>query len=177
VKCVGFDRVYFHTILDGICGIWCIPGCHQGGMLVLLECIADVPRHRVVHIASIVVPREFDATEEQACPVNGNLLVFLECRFEVMTVLYVCYFDAKVVNNKAKGDGPLHVTPQSGRCLLALIIPLGREAFFQQIVCQNASLGETVHPLPDLNVDTSASLGNVTQVIGKYYFFWDDVKA
>jgi hypothetical protein len=94
-------------------------------MLVLLDCVADVlPRHGVVNMASLVVPCEFYATEEQACPVNSNLLVFLECGLEVIKIFYVPYFHAKVVDNKAKGDGPPHVTPQSGH-VLALIIPLG----------------------------------------------------
>ncbi len=76
-------------------------------------------------MALLVVPREFYTTEEQSCLVNGNLVVFLECRLEVIEIGHVCYFDAKVVNNEAKGDGLPHVTPQSQQ-VLALIIPPGR---------------------------------------------------
>jgi hypothetical protein len=42
----------------------------------------------------------------------------------VIEIGYVRNFDAKVVNNEAKGDGPPHVMPQS-RHVLALIIPPG----------------------------------------------------
>jgi hypothetical protein len=93
-------------------------------MLVLFECLVDVPRHAAVDMASLVVPREFYATEEQSRPVKGNLVVSLECRLEVLEIGYVRYFYAKVVNDKAKGDGPPHVAPQS-QCVLALIIPSG----------------------------------------------------
>jgi hypothetical protein len=99
-------------------------------------------------MASLLIPHEFDAAEEQARPVNGNLVVFLECHLEVMKILHVHDFDAKVIDNEAKGDGPPHVAPQSG-CVSALIVSLGGESLFQQIVCKNAGLGETVHPHPD----------------------------
>jgi hypothetical protein len=48
---------------------------------------------------------------------------------------------------------------------------------FQQIVCQNAGLGETIHPFPDLNVDSSVRADNGAQVVCRYYFFWDDVQV
>jgi hypothetical protein len=73
-------------------------------------------------------------------------------------------FDAKVVNNKSKGDCPPHVAPQFGR-VLALIVSLGSKLLLQQIVHKNVGLWETVHPHPDLDVDPSAELGNVLQVI------------
>jgi hypothetical protein len=93
-----------------------------------------------------------------------------------MKILHVRDFDAKVISNETKGDGLLHVAPQSGR-VLALIVPFGGKSDFQQIVCKNAGLGETVHPHPDLDVDPSIGLGNVTQVVDEYYFFRNDVKA
>jgi hypothetical protein len=93
-------------------------------MLVLLKCLVNVPRHGAVDRAALVVPREFYATEEQSHPVNGNLIVLLECCLEVIKIGCVRYFDAKVVDDKAKGDGPPHVMPQYRR-VLALIVPLG----------------------------------------------------
>ena len=71
-------------------------------------------------MALLVVLHEFYTTEEQAQPFNGNLVVFFECRFEVIKICYVRYFDAEVVDDKKNGDGPPHVTPQFGR-VLALI--------------------------------------------------------
>jgi hypothetical protein len=67
----------------------------------------------------------FMPTEVQSRPVNGDLVVFLECHFEVIEIGYAHYFDAKVVADEAKGDGPPQVRPQSW-CVLALIVPLGR---------------------------------------------------
>jgi hypothetical protein len=112
----------------------------------------------------------------QARPVNGNLIVFLRCLLEVMKILHVSDFDAKVVNDEAKVDGPPHVAPQSGH-VLALIVPLGGKTFFQQLACKNAGLGEIVHPHLDLDVDPSIELGNVARVIGEYNFFGNDVEA
>jgi hypothetical protein len=66
----------------------------------------------------------FYTTEEQSHPVNSNLVVFLECRLEVIEINYVHYFYAKFVNNEAKGDGPPHVPPQSQH-VLALRVPPG----------------------------------------------------
>jgi hypothetical protein len=93
-------------------------------MLVLLECLVNVPRHGAVNMASLVVPHEFNATEKQSRPVNSDLVVFLECRLEVIEIGSVCYVYAKVVDNEAKGHGPPHVTLQSWH-VLALIIPPG----------------------------------------------------
>jgi hypothetical protein len=39
---------------------------------------------------------------------------------------------------------------------------------FQQLVCQNASLRETVHPFPDLDVDPSVRVNYVAQVVCEY---------
>ncbi len=64
-------------------------------------------------MALLVVPHELYATEEQSRPVNGDLLVFLECHLEVIEINHVHYFYAKVVNDEAKGNGPPHVMPQS----------------------------------------------------------------
>jgi hypothetical protein len=55
-------------------------------MLVVLECIANIPRHGEVDTASLIVPREFYATEVQARPVNGNLVVFLKFHLEVIKI-------------------------------------------------------------------------------------------
>jgi hypothetical protein len=68
-------------------------------MVVLLECVVDVPRHGVVDMALLVAPGEFYASEEQAHPVNDAIVVFLECRLEVIKIYYAHYFDAKVVND------------------------------------------------------------------------------
>jgi hypothetical protein len=59
-------------------------------MLVLLECLLDLPRHGAVHMALLVVPCEFYATEKQSRPINSNLIVYLECRLEVIEISYVC---------------------------------------------------------------------------------------
>ncbi len=57
-------------------------------------------------MALFTVPHELYATEEQSRPVNGDLIVFFECRLEVLEVGYVHYFYAEVINNEAKSDGP-----------------------------------------------------------------------
>jgi hypothetical protein len=114
-------------------------------MLVLFECLVNVPRHGAVDMASFVVPGEFYTTEEQSCPVNGNLVVFLESRLEVLGVSYALYFYAKVVNDKAKDDSPLHVMPQS-RCVLALIYPLAESHCFNSLFTRMPAWGRPYIP-------------------------------
>jgi hypothetical protein len=94
-------------------------------MLVFLECLVDVPRQGAVDMAWFVVPREFYTTEERSRPVNGDLVVFLECRLEAVKVCYVRYFYAKAINNEAKKDGPPHVMPQSQHVLALILSPGG----------------------------------------------------
>jgi hypothetical protein len=71
-------------------------------MLVLLECVADVSRHGVVDMALLIVPHEFYATEVQACPVNGNLVVFLKCHLEVIKICYVVTLMPKLSMTRQK---------------------------------------------------------------------------
>jgi hypothetical protein len=127
-------------------------------MFLLLENIDYVSGHGAVNMTWLLIPRELDTAEEPDHPVDGNLVVFLECLLEVMTTLHVIDFDAKVINNETNGDGRTHVVPQSKR-VLALMVPLGGNLFFQQLVCKNASLGETLYPHLDLDVDPSIGLG------------------
>jgi hypothetical protein len=49
-------------------------------------------------------------------------------------------FDSKVVNNKAEGDVMPHLTPQS-RHVLTLIVASDGEAFLEEFIQEDASLG------------------------------------
>jgi hypothetical protein len=49
-------------------------------------------------------------------------------------------FDAKVVNDEAKGDVTPHVTPQT-RHVLTLIVALDGKAFFEEFVRKDATCG------------------------------------
>jgi hypothetical protein len=57
-------------------------------------------------------------------------------------------FDAKVIYHKAEKDVPPDVAPET-RCVLALalVVPFGGKAFFKELICKDASLGKTTHPL------------------------------
>jgi hypothetical protein len=71
-------------------------------MLVLLECIVNVPRHGAVDMVLLIVSREFYATEEQVCPVNGNLIVFLKCHLEVIKSAISITFMPKLSTTRQK---------------------------------------------------------------------------
>ncbi len=66
--------------------------------------------------------------------------------------------DPKVVNDKAKFDVAPHVAPEAGS-VLALVVALGIEALFEELVGKNAGLGEAVHAHLDFDVDPSVLVG------------------
>jgi hypothetical protein len=59
--------------------------------------------------------------------------------------------NAKVINDKAKGDVTPHGTPKA-RHVLSLIIASDGKAFLKEFVCKDASLWEPVHTLANFDI-------------------------
>jgi hypothetical protein len=59
--------------------------------------------------------------------------------------------------------------------MLALVVPFGGKAFFR-LICKDAGLGKTIHPLLNLNVDPAVRSDNVVKVVMDNDFIGDDVK-
>jgi len=60
--------------------------------------------------------------------------------------------------------------------MLALVIPFGGKVFFKLLICKDAGLGKTIHPLLNLNVDLAVKSDNVAKVVMDSVFVGDDVK-
>ncbi len=49
--------------------------------------------------------------------------------------------------------------------MLELVVPFGGKAFFKELICEDAGLGKTIHPLSNLNVDPAVKSDNVAKVV------------
>jgi hypothetical protein len=63
---------------------------------------------------------------------------------------------AKILNNQHECDCPHCVHPESG-CVFTLVITIGGKTFLQELVGQDAGLGETPDGLAHLKVDVSSN--------------------
>jgi hypothetical protein len=129
-------------------------------MSELEECLGDVVRHVEGDGASGVVPVNVDAAEKQAVPVHGDCVVFLEWHLEMRDVIVRGVFYAKVVDNKAKHYVMPNVLPETGS-VLALVISLCIEAFFEEFVGKYAGLREAIHAHPNFDVNPSLIIDEV----------------
>ncbi len=83
--------------------------------------------------------------------------------------------DAKVGNNKAKGDVTSHVTPKS-RHVLTLIIASDGKAFLEEFVCKDAGLWELVHTLASFDIHPSAGVTYCVAIVFVNYFLGNDIQ-
>lgn len=60
---------------------------------------------------------------------------------------------------------------------MALVISFGGEAFFEELVGEDAGLGQAVPPFPDFDVDPSFFVDQVAKVVFCDDLFRDDVKG
>ncbi len=55
--------------------------------------------------------------------------------------------------------------------MLALVVPFGGKAFFKQLICKDAGLGKSLHPLTNLDVCPTVRSDNVATVVVDDDFF------
>jgi hypothetical protein len=84
------------------------------------------------------------------------------------------HLDAKVVNNKTKGDVMPHVMPKS-RHMLTLIIASDDKAFLEEFVCKDADLWEPIHTHANFNIYLSVGVDNFVEIIFVNYFGGKDI--
>ncbi len=105
----GFDLLWG----EGLCGVdlhpllctildWCrlvgsMLGKDQFGVLVLCEGFADIAKHVAIDVSLCIVPGEFYAAKKRTRHVDCNSVVLLQCINEVVHVVHVGNFDAKVI--------------------------------------------------------------------------------
>jgi hypothetical protein len=83
--------------------------------------------------------------------------------------------DAKVGDDKAKGDVTSHVMPKS-RHVLTLIIASDGKAFLEEFVCKDAGLWELVHTLANFDIHPSAGINNFVAIVFVNYFLGKDIQ-
>jgi hypothetical protein len=88
-----------------------------------------VPYHTVV-----VIPIKLDATVEAAIPIFGEFVIFLWAFYQMVDIIFVDIFHAKVVNHKGEQYVPCLAFPQSQH-LFAFMVSVRCESFAQQLVC------------------------------------------
>ncbi len=67
------------------------------GVLVLCEGFVDIARHVTINVSLRVVPDELYAAKKRTRHVNCNGVMLLQCMDEVVHIMHVGNFDAKVI--------------------------------------------------------------------------------
>jgi hypothetical protein len=90
--------------------------------------------------------------------------MLLNCIYQMISFcfVYICY--SKIVNNQGVTDGPSVVLPKVW-CGCTLAITLFSKSFFQELLGNNAGLGQAIHSLPDLAVDKAVGRGDCSKLV------------
>ncbi len=116
-----------------------------------------------------IVPVEREAKVLGAFPINVNLVVLLEYAGKIVNVFLVDVLHSKVVDNKGEADWVPIVTPISW-CDLALLVPCLVKALGEEVLSNNSSLREAIHPMSHFAENIAVCVRFVTESI-----FIDDV--
>jgi hypothetical protein len=93
-----------------------------------------------------------------------------------MHVVHVGDFYPEIVDDEAENDTLPDVTPEA-RSVLALVVALFGQSLFEELVGNDAGLGEAVHSFSNFNVDPSFVIDQVPEVVFYDDFFRDDVES
>jgi hypothetical protein len=85
-------------------------------------------------------------------------------RCKVVHVIHVGDFYPKIVNNKAENYAAPDMTPEAWRVLALVITPFG-QSLFEELVGNDAGLGEAIHALTNFDVDPSDVVDQVPEVV------------
>ncbi len=96
-------------------------------------------------LVAIVVPVHVHAKVLVSVPVNGTFVVFLENLCKMVGVFPPNLLDAKVVNTESEQERRPVMFPKVW-CDVALMVAMLIEAFFKEILCEDACLWETYIP-------------------------------
>jgi len=91
-------------------------------------------------------------------------------------VLHVGDFYPKIVDDEAENNTSPDVTPEA-RSVLALVVALFGQSLFEELVGNDAGLGEAIHSFSNFNVYPSFFVDQVLEVVFYDDFFRDDVES
>ncbi len=115
-------------------------------------------------LVAVVVPVHVHAKVLVSIPDNGTFVVFLKNLCKMVGVLPPNVLDAKVVDTESEQERPPVVFPKAW-CDIALMVAVLMEASFKEILCKDACLQETVHPLLYFDVDCTVIGSQVNEVV------------
>jgi hypothetical protein len=95
---------------------------------------------------------------------------------KVVHVIHVCYFYSKIIDDEAENDAAPDVMPEA-RSVLALVVTLFGKSLLEDLVGNDAGLGEAVHSFPNFDVDPSVFVNQVPEVVFYDDLFRDDVES
>ena len=90
-------------------------------------------------------------------------------RCKVVHVIPVGDFYSEIVNNKADNYAAPDMTPEARSVLALVITPFG-QLLFEELVGDDAGLGEAIHALTNFDIDPSVVVDQVPEVV-----FFDDL--
>ena len=97
---------------------------------------------------------DVDARDLVARHVGLDLVVFFQEREEMVEMFYANVLNAKVVNNEAKLDRMPLVSPKS-RSWVGLVVAFFFQSTTEEVIGQNASLGQPIAALANFKGDPS----------------------
>jgi hypothetical protein len=127
-----------------------------------------------------VVPVKREVKVSCAFPIDVNLIFLLEYAGEMFDSFLVDVLHSKVVNNKGEADWAPIVTPISW-CDLALLVPCLVEALGEEVLSNNASLREAIHPALHFAENVAICVRFVMEsvfiddVLGEQFQFYSEV--
>ncbi len=116
-------------------------------------------------LVAVVVPVYVHAKVSVSVPVNGTFVVFLRNLRGMVSLLLPVVLDAKVVGTESEQEKLPVIFPKAW-CDVALMVVVMVEVFFEEILCKDACLWETIHALLYFDVDCTIVCSQVVEVVG-----------
>jgi hypothetical protein len=107
-------RLRVFSLLGPLPSMWIMLGSAMGVMLETVQCFFHVFWHGNVDCAMGAIPCQGHSEVERSAPVGGDDVELLKSGEEMDGIVFVCVFDAKIINYKAKGDVAGGVGPDAG---------------------------------------------------------------
>jgi hypothetical protein len=95
---------------------------------------------------------------------------------QVVHVIHVGDFYPEIVNDKAENYTTPDVTPEARSVLALVVTPLG-QSLFEELVGDDAGLGEAVHAFLNFNIDSSVLVDQVPEVVSYDDLVRDDLES
>jgi hypothetical protein len=116
-------------------------------------------------LVAVVVPAHVHAKVLVSVPFNGTVELFLKNLCEMVGLLLPNVLDAKVVDTESEQERPPVMFPKAW-CDVVLMVAMFIEAFFEKILCKDACLRKTIHPLLYFDIDCTVVVSQVDEVVG-----------